>query len=316
MIDSVAVRRNSNVSWGAVLAGALIALAFQVTFMTLGSAIGFTVYDPANGDSLGGGSIVRFGVYTFLTSLISVFAGAYASGRLAGYRDRFTSGLHGLATWAVVAVVAVFTIGSGVGAAARLAGTVAGGAAQGLASATGAVASSVADKVDINPSAIASGAKQLLRDTGKKELDPTRMENEAKALPTRAARAQANGENGEAVVANKAEEKANAFDRDAAANVMAKRMNISKSEAESLIAQGEEKAAQLKEQGQAKLEEVKAKGVEAAQAATRIAAGLSWIATFSLVIGAIAAVFGGAMGGSAVVEVIAVGRQDEARRVA
>jgi hypothetical protein len=306
-------QQQGKVSWGSIFAGSLVAIAVQATLLTLGSAIGFTAYDPAHGDSIGAGSFLRFGIFTLVASLLSLFAGSYAAGRLAGSRDRFVAGAHGVSVWAVVSVLTIFMVSSGVGSALRLAGTVVGGAASGIATVGGAAASNV----DVDGRDLVAGARQILKDTGKAELNPDQLARDAKKLPTQAARAQARdgGPDAEGVVSSELGDKAAAFDRDAAANVLAKRLNVSKAEALSLIGQGEEKADQLTVDAKQKLEEVKAKGVEVAQAGTTVAARVSWVAFFSLVLGAIAAAFGAVIGARANVRYVAderVGLRDAA----
>ncbi len=105
----------SSVSWGAIFCGALITLAVQLLFTLLGSAIGMTAFDPEQGESLGRGATVGAGIYLFVTMLISFFVGGYVASRMAGFKLRMASILHGLSVWAVITAVFTFAIGTGIG---------------------------------------------------------------------------------------------------------------------------------------------------------------------------------------------------------
>ena len=101
------------ISWGAVLAGAIIALATQIVLTLIGVAIGLATVNPATGDSptgtaLGAGAAIWF----VLSSLISLFLGGYIAARLAG---RVNGWLHGLTTWGTLTLLMLMLITTAVG---------------------------------------------------------------------------------------------------------------------------------------------------------------------------------------------------------
>lgn len=100
----------SSVSWGAIFAGAFIALAVQIVFTLLGSAIGLSTFDPQQGETLEAGATTAFGIYFLITMIISFFVGGYCASRLAGFKFRTAAMLHGLSSWAVISVFLVYTV--------------------------------------------------------------------------------------------------------------------------------------------------------------------------------------------------------------
>ncbi len=103
------------VSWGAIIAGTILALVIQVTLAMLGLAIGLAVVDPGQGnvqwDDVGIGAVI----WWVVTSLIAVFIGGWTAGRMAGLTKRLDGGLHGLVTWALTTVLTIWLLGSAVG---------------------------------------------------------------------------------------------------------------------------------------------------------------------------------------------------------
>ena len=96
-------RAVGRISWGAVLAGAIIALATQIVLTLIGVAIGLATVNPANADgptgtALGAGAAIWFVV----SSLISLFLGGYIAARLAG---KVNGWLHGLTTWGTLTLL-------------------------------------------------------------------------------------------------------------------------------------------------------------------------------------------------------------------
>jgi hypothetical protein len=123
----------ARISWGAIFAGAVVALATQLVLTLIGGAIGLATLSPATGQSPSGTALgVSAAIWLVITSLISLFMAGYVAGRLGG---TFNGWLHGLATWAVVTT---FTL--------VLLATAAGGLI-GAASGLGAFAVSNSDKM-------------------------------------------------------------------------------------------------------------------------------------------------------------------------
>jgi polyhydroxyalkanoate synthesis regulator phasin len=152
-------------SWGAVLAGAVVALSVQLLLSLLGLGIGLAAVDPAAGDTVSASGFgIATGVFYAIVTLLSLFAGGWVAGRLAGMPVRTDGLLHGLVTWSVAMLLLLYVVTTSVGA--LLSGTlgVVGNtlqaAGQGMQAAAGAAAQSDIGEQAMN--AIEQQAQQLL----------------------------------------------------------------------------------------------------------------------------------------------------------
>lgn len=111
-METVISPARSRTSWGAIFAGVLVAIASQVLLVMLGLAVGAAAIDPNAASpfsGLGIGSII----WLVLSGFLSLFAGAYVTGRLSGVVNRADGGLNGLVVWALFLVTSMFVAGSG-----------------------------------------------------------------------------------------------------------------------------------------------------------------------------------------------------------
>jgi hypothetical protein len=104
------------ISWGAVIAGVVVAVALGALLNLLGLAIGATAANPWTMDSgdakaltLGGGLWLAF------SSAVALQVGAFIAARAAKYPDHHKGLFQGLAVWGVAFVLAFAGIGSSVG---------------------------------------------------------------------------------------------------------------------------------------------------------------------------------------------------------
>ena len=112
-VDGIIVRR---ISWGAVIAGAVAALAMHIVLGLLGLAIGASTIDPAYGDTPEASSL-GLGATLWWTgsALVAIFIGGWIAGRLSGDPVREDGALHGFVTWGVATVVTVALLGTALG---------------------------------------------------------------------------------------------------------------------------------------------------------------------------------------------------------
>lgn len=144
----------SAVSWGAVIAGAVIAAALTITLVTGGTGLGFLAISPwhnsaASGTSMAIGTIV----WLFVTQIIAYGIGGYVAGRLRtkwsdvqGDEIYFRDTAHGFMVWALSSIVGIVLLGSV--AASIVSGTTQAGAT--LAGASVGAASAAAGSAAIN----------------------------------------------------------------------------------------------------------------------------------------------------------------------
>ena len=103
----------SRISWGAIFAGAIIALATQLVLTLVGAAVGLATLNPATGQNPSGVTLgIGAGMWLVISSLISLFLGGYIAGRLGG---TFNGWLHGLTTWATVAMLTILLLTTAAG---------------------------------------------------------------------------------------------------------------------------------------------------------------------------------------------------------
>lgn len=103
------------VRWGAVFAGLFFTVVTQMLLTILGLAIGFTAVDPrqgAPGEAFGWGAAI----WAVITLVVSLFIGAYMTGRLSNVSTRGDGALNGALTWAVSLVAMMYLVGSGAAA--------------------------------------------------------------------------------------------------------------------------------------------------------------------------------------------------------
>lgn len=151
----------SYVEWGAVIAGAVSAVALSFLLLTFGSAVGLTLTSPwPNAGASGLTLVVLATLFAILVQVGSFAIGGYIAGRMrarwhdaAETESQFRDGAHGFLVWGlgvvIGAVVAAATVGSVAKTGAQVGATVIGGAALGAGAAAGGAASEAAQ--DTNP---------------------------------------------------------------------------------------------------------------------------------------------------------------------
>ena len=142
------------VSWGAIIAGSVVAVALMILFTTFGVGIGAAILDPQYDQNPGSGLGIGSGIYLILTQLIALGAGGYIAARLAGVPRPVTSVLHGASVWALATIFLAWAAVAGTGAMFGAASSVLGS----TASAAGSIGKAVVpDNLSLpNPSQLAN----------------------------------------------------------------------------------------------------------------------------------------------------------------
>jgi hypothetical protein len=101
------------ISWPAVFAGAVVAVAAGAMLNLLGVALGAGALNPFD-ISRGGAKAftVGAGLWVALANTIALFAGGFVASRAAKYADHHHGMLHGLTVWAIAFLLAIFVAGS------------------------------------------------------------------------------------------------------------------------------------------------------------------------------------------------------------
>ncbi|RYE25677.1 MAG: hypothetical protein EOP42_21270 [Sphingobacteriaceae bacterium] len=106
---------HQRISWGAVIAGLIIAVFIQLTLSILGLAIGLGTLDVANNGNTGQGLAIGTGIWYIASLLIALFAGGWVAGRLAKDKHTSESVIHGLLVCALMFVLTFYFLTSAIG---------------------------------------------------------------------------------------------------------------------------------------------------------------------------------------------------------
>ncbi len=101
----------SRVSWGALFAGGVVAVAIYFLMSLLEVALGVTFSDRLSAEQLG----TAAAYYTFASLLISMFFGGWVSTRCTAGEYRGEAALYGLIVWAIASSILVPLTALGVG---------------------------------------------------------------------------------------------------------------------------------------------------------------------------------------------------------
>lgn len=107
--DLVGVK--SRVSWSAIAAGAVIALACYIVLTLLFAAVGVSLTETnVRANTIATGILVAM----LLTMIVSLFVGGWVSAQLTAGENRQEAVIYGLLTWAAVTAASIFLVGMGV----------------------------------------------------------------------------------------------------------------------------------------------------------------------------------------------------------
>jgi hypothetical protein len=272
---AVATAGLRRISWGAVLAGAVIVIAVQISLSLLGLGIGLSTVNPAAGDtpeatSLGLGA----GIWWVVSNLIALVIGGYVAARLSGMPLRGDGIIHGLLTWAVTLLITIYllttSIGSMVGGAFNIVGNTLSSLGQGVAQAV----PQALNAAGVSADQIQQQAEELLRPEQPGQLSA----DQARSELIEALRQMVTGNQQEAAQA-----------RDRAKALIAQRAGISPEQADQRIQQ-------ITAEVQRRADQAKAEATEAADATASAASSASIWAFVAFVLGAAAGAWGGSMG--------------------
>jgi hypothetical protein len=110
-----APKLSSRVSWGAIFAGAFVAVVVGAMINLLGAGVGGLTIDVRGGSTPDLSTLTTAGaVWLIASTLVALAVGGFIAGRLSGTADSEDGLCHGLAVWAVAALLGAATIGSAV----------------------------------------------------------------------------------------------------------------------------------------------------------------------------------------------------------
>lgn len=259
----------TRISWGAIFAGVVIAVAVQLVLGILGAGIGLTMVDPVEGTTPGAAGFgIGAGLYWLVTTIVALGTGGYAAARMAGVHERFDALVHGLVVWGVTLILTLYlltsAVGGIIGGAFRTVGAVAGAAG----TTVGAVAPKAASIAGIDENDVRSEAAAYLSDA---PADPAQMTPEqaqkeiATELPA-LARGGTDGRQAEARIVD----------------IVAAQRKIGRPEAQAQVTRAKQRFVQTRD-------ETVATARSATDKAAGAAAGTSFVLVLTLLVGAGAA---------------------------
>ncbi|WP_439599229.1 hypothetical protein [Falsiroseomonas sp.] len=261
----------SRVSWGAILAGGLVAVTVGAMLNILGVAVGASTIDPMVAGETPAASTfgIAGAVWLLVANLLALACGGYVAARLSGTSDDTDGVLHGLSVWAIAFLVSALLLGNLASGAARGVGAMVQGAAS---TATSAAAQAMPEMTD--PEALIERLQAGLQSGGN---PATLTEDQRRAEIARLV--------GERATSGAFEPAA----RDRLAALTAAEFGISPQEATQRIQALEAEATRLAQQAETRAR-------EAADAAAKGASVASFWLFATLLLGAAASVIGARVG--------------------
>lgn len=262
----------NQISWGAIFAGAVIALTVQFSLNLLGVGVGASVIDPGTADNPGAAAFsIAGGAWWVASALIGAFIGGYVASRLSGRPVKAVGGYHGVTAWAVTTLFVLYLLTTSAGA-------LIGGAFNGITGALGGVGGAVTSAAQIAAPTVATmnplqQIEQQVRTAGEGQ-DPAALRAGASA----AVQAVLTGDPAKADEA-----------RAHAADALARAQNISADDARKQVADYEASY-------RATVEQAKQKAEAAAVTTTKVVSRGALIGFFALILGALAGWAGGRAG--------------------
>lgn len=263
----------NDVNWGAVLAGVATGLVLQLLLNMLGLGFGLATLDPGTSDNpSASGFGIGAALWWVLSGIFAAFTGGWIAGRLAGKPKESTAGLHGVTAWAVSTLIVIYMLTSAVSGIVGGALGALGGAAGGIARTAGSAISVAAPAAASNPA-----ASNKISQTASEIANNPKVEAITNAVTAGAKAAVSD----DPAAAGRA--------REEAAQAMATSQNIP-------IEQARVRVGQLEQQTTVQADQAKQTVVRAADATTNALSSASLLAAISLLLGGLAAWFGGRAG--------------------
>lgn len=263
----------NRVSWGAVLAGVVVALVAQLLLNLLGVGVGASTIDPGTGDNPSASSFsLVAAAWWAVSGIIAAFIGGYVASRLSGRPKPSTGAWHGLISWAFTTLVVFFLLGSAIGGVIGGAFNALGSAVGGLGRTAASVAETAAPALADSPDPFSAIEEELRTAAGAN--DPEALRDAA----VTAMRAVVTGDEAQAEAA-----------RERAAQALSRAQNIPVEEARGRVEQYEQQYRQT-------VDQMKQQAVEAADVTAKTVSRGALLGTLALLLGAVAAWFGGRAG--------------------
>jgi hypothetical protein len=300
------------VSWGAVFAGMVIAVVVQLVLSLLGAGIGLGTVDPLRYNTPDASTFgIGAAIWWVLSSVIALFAGGWVAGHLSGSPEKTDAVLHGLLTWGVAAIVTMYLlasiVGSVVSGGASALGKAANVAGSGISAAAGPVGDMAKSQLSANGitlDGMKDQVQKLMAQTGNPALQPGAIAAQASAAAGQMTSAATNaGSTGTAPaddlqsalqrIITSGKDTVDQANRESVINVVMAKAGVSRPEAEQRTDAWIKQYQDVRAQYEQKKTEAEAKARQVADATASASSKAALGAVAALVLGALAAAFGG-----------------------
>lgn len=262
------------VSWQAILAGVIVTVSVQILLSLLGAGIGLGMVHTNAGTSPDASSFgIGAGLWWLVSNLIALACGGYVAAWMAGLSERFDGMLHGVVTWGIAMLLTVYLLSSAIGGLIGGALSVTGSTLSAAGDSVKSAAPQVAQMAGVSPDMLQQQAQAYLQPAS---TDPATMSapDAQKAIASELATYATGGPDAAAA-------------KDRIVAITAAQMHVSKDDATKRFDALQAKATQVKDRT---VQTAKAAADNSASAASTG----SFLAFVTLLLGAIAAAFGGA----------------------
>jgi len=263
------------ISWAAVVGGVVLAVVLQLLLSLLGAGFGLgTVNSNAGSTPMASTLGIGAGLWWILSSCIAIGVGGFVAAWFAGVEIRFDGVLHGLVTWGIATLLTFWLLTSAIGSIIGGGFSALGSVASATGSSVGDAAKPLAQAAGVSPDMIQQQAQAYLQPT---DSDPATMspQDAQKAIATNLTTYAGGGADAAAA-------------KERVITIMAAQMKISHDD-----------AAKKFDDIQAKLQQARDKAVQTAKDAADASASAASKASFGafivILLGGLAAAFGGSM---------------------
>ena len=177
---SAGLEDRRKVSWGAIFAGVVAAMATTILLALLGAGVGLWSVEPGGESDSVAGMAIGTMLYTIVAQLVALFAGGYVASRMSSAWDKQNAILHGATVWGLATILAVWMTVSVAGAIVNTAFSAVKNSAEAVSSAVAAVVPEDLPNIDIpdiGMEDLPQGIQETLREQG---ITPQNFANEAR----------------------------------------------------------------------------------------------------------------------------------------
>lgn len=308
--DLSGTTRFKRLSWSAVLAGVIIAIIVQMLLSLLGLGIGLSSFSPATEEDPLSGFGTGASLWWLISILISLFVGGLVTGWLSDSYNKMDNVLHGALAWGVFALVSLYIVTSSIGSILGGLGNVVGKSFSTVGSvvkdAAPDMSAAIGNQIGIKNEdleTLKNEAKTILRQTGKKELQPENIKKEVNKASNEIEKSSKDVAQNPNDIDDEAKSLYNklfdlkenilsAADQDALANIVAQRTGKSKEESKELVANWAQAADNVKQQIKETAHEASEKAKKIGDDASDAVGKAAILGFFALLLGALASIGG------------------------